>query len=45
MKSIILNKLREEFGVRKVSGKKLEFYSFYDLVGIYKRLSQGEEIK
>lgn len=45
MKSIIVKKIREEFGLRKISGKKLEMYNFYELCGLYKRLKQGEEIK
>ena len=45
MKSIIVKKIREEFGVNKISGKKLELYNFYELVGFYKRMRKGEEIK
>ena len=35
MKSLIVKKIREEFGVKKISGKKLELYNFYELVGFY----------
>ena len=35
MKSIIVKKIREEFGVKKISGKKLELYNIYELVGFY----------
>ena len=45
MKSMIVKKIREEFGLRKISGKKIEMYNFYELCGLYKRLKQGEEIK
>lgn len=45
MKSLLVNKIREEYGIRKISGKKLELYNFYELCGIYKRLKQGEEIR
>ena len=45
MKSIIVKKIREEFGIRKISGKKIEMYNFYELCGLYKRLKQGEEIR
>lgn len=45
MKSMIVKKIREEYGLRKISGKKLEMYNFYELCGLYKRLKQGEEIK
>lgn len=45
MKSMIVKKIREEFGLRKISGKKIEMYNFYELCGLYKRLKQGEEIR
>lgn len=45
MKSLIVKKIREEFGVKKISGKKLELYNFYELIGFYKRMCRGEEIK
>ena len=45
MKSIILNKIKNEFGVKKVGGKKLECYSFYDLCSFHKALSQGKVLK
>lgn len=45
MKSMIVKKIREEFGLRKIGGKKLEMYNFYELCGLYKRLKQGEEIR
>ena len=45
MKSMILKKIKEEFGVKKVGGKKLEQYNFYELCSIHKRLSRGEVIK
>ena len=45
MKSIKVKKIREEFGIKKISGKKIELYNFYELVGFYKRMSRGEEIK
>lgn len=45
MKSIIANKIREEFGLRNIGGKKVELYDFYTLCGFYKRLSQGGSLK
>lgn len=45
MKSMILKKIKEEFGIKKVAGKKLEQYNFYELCSIHKRLSRGEVIK
>lgn len=45
MKSLIVKKIREEFGVKKISGKKLELYNFYELVGFYKRMNKGEVLK
>ncbi len=45
MKSIMVNKIREEFGLRSISGKKVELYDFYTLCGFYKRIKAGEDIK
>lgn len=45
MKSMILKKIKEEFGIKKVGAKKLEQYNFYELCSIHKRLSRGEVIK
>lgn len=45
MKGQLVNKIKSEFGLRKISGKKLELYDFYSLCGMYKRLKAGEEIK
>ena len=45
MKSIISNKIKKEFGLKKIEGKKVELYNFYELVGYYKRLTAGEVIK
>ena len=45
MKSIILNKIKNEFGIKKVGGKKLESYSFYTLCSFHKLLSRGEVLK
>ena len=45
MKSMILKKINEEFGIKKVGAKKLEQYNFYELCSIHKRLSRGEVIK
>ena len=45
MKRIIVDKIKDEFDVKKVSGKKIEAYDFYTLCGFYKRLKGGEDIK
>ena len=45
MKSIMVNKFKNELDIRVISGKKVELYSFYDLCGFYKRIKEGEEIK
>lgn len=45
MKSIMVNKIRDEFGIRSIGGKKLELYKFYTLCGFYKKLKAGEDIK
>ena len=45
MKRMIVNKIKNEFGINKISSKKLEAYDFYTLCGFYKRLKGGEDIK
>ena len=45
MKSTILKKIRSEFGLRKIQGKKLELHSFYNLCAFYKMLKRGDDIK
>ena len=44
MKSMLVKELKE-MGYRKLSGIKLENYSFYQLVGMYSRIIKGEVIK
>ena len=45
MKSILVRKIKDKFGVSKISGEKLERINFYKLCGYYKQLSRGEVIK
>lgn len=45
MKSIMVKKIKNEFGLKKISGKKLEQYNFYALCGFYKALNRGDVIK
>ena len=45
MKSIIVNKFKNELDIKAISGKKIELYNFYELCGMYKRIKAGEEIK
>lgn len=45
MKSILVKKIKEEFGLKKIGGEKLERINFYALAGYYKKLKQGEVIK
>ena len=45
MKSILVNKIKKEFNIRKIESKKLEAYDFYTLCGLYKRLKSGEGTK
>ena len=45
MKSIAVNILKNEFGLRKIQGKHLSAYSFYTLCGFIKALKRGEEVK
>ena len=44
MKSKLVKEFKE-MGVRKIGGRKIETYSFYQLVGYYTRIKKGEIIK
>mgnify|MGYP004645849461 CR=1 FL=1 len=44
MKSKLVKEFKE-MGIRKIGGRKLELYSFYQLVGYYTRITKGELIK
>ena len=44
MKSKLIKEFKE-MGIRKIGGRKLELYSFYQLVGHYTRIKKGEVIK
>lgn len=44
MKSKLIKEFKE-MGIRRLGGKKLELYSFYDLVGMYTLVKKGVEIK
>lgn len=44
MKSMLVKELKE-MGYRKLGGKKLESYSFYQLVGMYTIIKKGGTIK
>lgn len=44
MKSILVNYFKG-LGMRKIEGKKVELYSFYQLVGFKKRMDKGEVLK
>lgn len=44
MKSKLVNEFKE-MGIRKLAGKKLELYSFYELVGMYTLIKKGIELK
>ena len=45
MKSILIKRIKDEFGMTSIAGKKLELYSFYSLIGMVTRMRNGEEIK
>lgn len=45
MKSKLVKKIRSEFNLRAINGKKVELYDFYSLCGIYKKLKSGESVK
>lgn len=44
MKSILVKEFKNK-GIRKIGGRKVETYSFYQLVGFYSRMEKGEVIK
>ena len=44
MKSLAVKELLN-MGIRKIGGRKVELYSFYELCGFLKRIKQGEELK
>lgn len=45
MKSILIKRIKDEFGVSSIAGRKLELYNFYVLIGFATRMRNGEEIK
>ena len=45
MKRMIVDKIKNEYDVKKIAGKKVESYDFYTLCGFYKRLKSGGSIK
>ncbi len=45
MKSILIKRIKDEFGITSIAGKKLELYNMYTLVGFVTRMRNGEEIK
>ena len=45
MKSRLLMDLKDKYNVRRIEGKKVESYSFYDLCYYLKLAEQGEDIK
>ena len=44
MKSILVRELKE-MGFRKIQGKAVELYSFYELCGFRKAIREGKEVK
>lgn len=44
MKSKLIKEFKE-MGIRRLGGKKLELYNFYELVGMYTLVKKGVEIK
>lgn len=45
MKSILIKRIKDEFGITSIGGKNLSEYSFYVLIGFVTRMRNGEEIK
>ena len=45
MKSILIKRMAERFGIKKIAGSTLGCYSFYKLLGYNTSLERGEVIK
>lgn len=45
MKNILIKRMKDRFGITKIAGKKLSYYSFYELLGYNTLLEKGEDIK
>lgn len=45
MKSIVVKKLKEEYGLNYIGGQKIERINFYTLCGHLKILKQGGTVK
>ena len=45
MKSILIKRIKDEFGITSIAGRKLELYNYYVLIGFVTRMRNGEEIK
>lgn len=45
MKGQLVKKIKNEYNVRSINGKKLELYNFYTLCGFYKKMKSGAEVK
>ena len=45
MKSIIVKKIQEEYGIRYIGSVKLSKINFYDLCGYYKRLKKWRKFE
>lgn len=43
MKSILVQKINEEFGVKSYMGKSIKLYNFYILCSLYKKLKNESE--
>ncbi len=45
MKGRLVKELKDKYNVRRIAGKKVENYSFYDLCYYLKQAEQGLQIK
>ena len=45
MKSIVVKKIKEEYGLKNIGGQKIERIDFYTLCGYLKILKQGGAVK
>lgn len=44
MKSILVNKIKDEFGIKKYMGKSIKSYDFYKLCSIYKEFKNKSDM-
>lgn len=44
MKSILIKRIKDEFGIKNYMGKSIKAYNFYELCSIYKTLKNASDL-